>query len=233
MKLGVLLPSFDSTADRALEAADDAERAGLHGVFAYDHLWQPDTDENPSIMPFPLLGAVAATTSRIRLGTLVVRVALSLDELVVHSFITLDRLSNQRVIAGIGTGDAKSAAEHGAFGLPYESAAIRRVALAKCASALVGAGIETWIGGGGDATNAIAHEAGIAVNLWSAKPERIAALSSSSPVTWGGVLHPGEDGGALLRALERAGAQWAVFTWGRGLEPLLTAARDARIALEA
>jgi alkanesulfonate monooxygenase SsuD/methylene tetrahydromethanopterin reductase-like flavin-dependent oxidoreductase (luciferase family) len=232
VKIGVLLPSFDSTADRSLEAARAAEQAGIHGVFAYDHLWQPDTDRNPSIMPFPLLGAIAGITSRLSLGTLVVRVALSLDEIVVHSFMSLDRLSGGRVIAGIGTGDAKSAAEHVAFGLPYEPAATRRLALARCASALVAEGLETWIGGGGDATNAVAGELGATVNLWSATPERVAVVAESSSVTWGGVLKEGIDGGALLRALEVAGASWAVFTWGHGLEPLLEAARAAGIALD-
>jgi len=232
MKIGVLLPSFDTRAEPSLDAAEEAEREGIHGVFVYDHLWQPDTDRNPSLAPYPLLGAVTARTSRIRIGTLVARVALSLDEVLVHSFISLDRLSGGRVIAGIGTGDVKSAVEHSALGLPYESAAIRRVALERCTFALLRAGVETWIGGGGPATNAIAHEAGVPVNLWSATPERVAELSSRWPVTWGGVLQRGQDGGALLSSLEAAGALWAVFTWGSGLGPLLRAVDAAGIPLD-
>jgi hypothetical protein len=232
VKIGVLLPSFDATVDRSLEAAEKAERAGIHGVFAYDHLWQPETDHDPSLMPFPLLGAVAAITSRVRLGTLVVRVALARDEIVVHSFLSLNRLSSGRVIAGIGTGDAKSAAEHLAFGLPYESAATRRLALGRCADALVAFGIETWIGGGGEATNAVAQSAGVPVNLWSASPSRITEVSQQSPVTWGGVLRAGDDGVSLLTSLRSAGASWAVFTWGNGLAPILAAAKGAGILLE-
>jgi alkanesulfonate monooxygenase SsuD/methylene tetrahydromethanopterin reductase-like flavin-dependent oxidoreductase (luciferase family) len=223
MKIGVLLPSFDTNAEPALEAARAAEDAGLDGVFVYDHQWQPDTDANPALAAFPLLGAVVAETSRVRVGTLVARVAFNPNEVLIESFTTLERLSGRRVIAGIGTGDQKSAAEHVAFGLPYEAAAVRRVALREVATALVRAGIETWIGGGGPLTNAVAQALGAPVNLWSATPERVAELASSSPVTWGGVLRPGVDGGALLRALEAAGATWAVFTWGSGLDPLLEA----------
>jgi alkanesulfonate monooxygenase SsuD/methylene tetrahydromethanopterin reductase-like flavin-dependent oxidoreductase (luciferase family) len=228
MKVGVLLPTFDTRAEAALESARAAERAGLDGVFVYDHQWQPDTDANPSLSPFPMLGAVAAVTSRVRIGTLVARVALSIDEVVVDSFTTLDRLSGKRVIAGIGTGDRKSEAEHVAFGLPYEPAEVRREALRRVASALVSAGVETWVGGGGPLTNVVAHEVGAPVNLWSATPERVAEVATRGPVTWGGVLRPGVDGGALLRALDAAGASWAIFTWGSGLGPLLDAVEAAR-----
>ncbi len=228
----MLLPSFDTSARRSLDAARVAERAGIHGVFLYDHLWQPETDDQPSLSPFPLLGAVAAVTSRVRLGTLVARVALAPDEVLIRSFASLDRLSGGRVIAGIGTGDAKSAAENAAFGLPYESAATRRDVLDRCARALVDAGVETWIGGGGPATNEIARTIGVPVNLWSASPERVAEVGESAEVTWGGVLRAGVDGGELLGSLDRAGASWAVFTWGRGIDGLLDATRSAGVALD-
>jgi hypothetical protein len=73
---------------------------------------------------------------------------------------------------------------------------------------------------------------GVPVNLWSATPERVAELSTVSPVTWGGVLRSGVDGGKLLVDLDAAGASWAVFTWGRGLRPLLEAVTAAEMTLE-
>jgi alkanesulfonate monooxygenase SsuD/methylene tetrahydromethanopterin reductase-like flavin-dependent oxidoreductase (luciferase family) len=230
MKIGVMLPSFTTRAERVLEAATEAERAGLHGVFAFDHVWQPETDGRPSLAPFPLLGAVAALTERVRIGTLVARVAFGGDEILLDSFASLDGLSSGRVVAGIGTGDRLSAAEHVALGLPYAPAPVRRAALERCAEILVEAGIETWIGGGGPSTNAIARRLAIPVNLWSATPEVVASNVAETPVTWGGVL-PSRGGDALVRAIEAAGASWAVFTWGKGLGPLLDAVASAGIML--
>lgn len=232
MKIGVLLPTFEPTAYSALLAAAEAEAAGIHGVFVFDHLWQPGTVGRPALSPFPLLGAIVARTARVAIGTLVARVGLSADELLVSAFVTLDRLSGGRVIAGLGTGDAWSAPEHVAFGLPYPSAAERRQALARCTNALVDADVEVWIGGGGVATNAVARAAAVPVNLWSASPERVAEAAAVGPVTWGGVLRSGEEG-ALLRSLADAGASWAVFTWGEGLGPLLAAVHAAEVPLDA
>jgi alkanesulfonate monooxygenase SsuD/methylene tetrahydromethanopterin reductase-like flavin-dependent oxidoreductase (luciferase family) len=229
MRIGVVLPAMADRAEPALEAAEAAEAAGLDGVFVFDHLWQPGTGGNPSLAAFPLLGAIAERTSRVKLGTLVARVGLTPDEVLVASFCSLEVLSGGRVIAGLGTGDAKSAAEHRALGLPYEPAAGRRRSLQRCGEALQRAGIETWIGGGSPETNAIAAELGSPVNLWSAAPERVAAVALTAPVTWGGVLGRDGDAPALLSELAAAGASWAIATWGAGLAPLLEAVRAARL----
>jgi alkanesulfonate monooxygenase SsuD/methylene tetrahydromethanopterin reductase-like flavin-dependent oxidoreductase (luciferase family) len=228
MRIGVLLPTFTADARRVFAAARAAELAGIDGIFCYDHLWQPETSARPSLAPFPLLGALAAQTERVALGTLVARIALTRDEILVDSFATLDRLSGGRVIAGLGTGDWKSAPEHTAFGLPYPSVTVRRATLARCADLLVALGVETWIGGGGDATNAVAVDRHLPLNLWSATPARVAEVATSTTVTWGGVLPRPSEAAAHLVALRRAGAAWAVFTWGRGLAPLLAAVERAR-----
>ena len=228
MRIGVLLPTFDTSARPALEAAERVESAGLDGVFVYDHLWQLGSDHNPSLSPFPLLGALAASTSAVSLGTLVARVGLVADELLIAEFSTLAELSGGRVIAGIGTGDRKSLPEHLALGIPHPPADHRRASLERCAAATVARGIPTWIGGGSPQTNAVAQRLATPINLWSASPAKVAEAARFGPVTWGGVLSGDEvEAAAHLRLLAAAGAAWAVLTWKRGYPERLAAVAAA------
>jgi hypothetical protein len=216
-----MLPTFNDTPSEALRLAVEAERAGLDGVFVYDHLWPMGSPERPALAPFPLLGAIAASTSRIALGTLVARVGVVPDQTLVAQFSSLDRLAPGRVIAGVGTGDRLSFNENRAYGLVLEPADERRAAVRDCARALLDRGIKAWIGGTAPATMAIAEETGAVSNLWEAAPERVAAQSDRSEVTWAGMARPGLGGANLLaddlieiaQPLARAGASWIVFGW--------------------
>lgn len=228
-----MLPTFRDGAREALEAARDAEDAGLHGVFAYDHLWPMGEPGRPAISPYPLLGAVAELTSRIRVGTLVARVGLVPDEDVVAELATLDELSGGRLTAGVGTGDRKSAAENLAFGVPMAPVAERQASLRTVVAALAGAGREIWVGGGLPSTNAIARETGATLNLWGAAPEQVAAHVADGPVSWGGGW-PKDPGGPprRLEALAAAGATWAVFTWPGSVAAIVGAAEAVGISLD-
>ena len=66
-----------------------------------------------------------------------------------------------------------------------------------------------WIGAGAAATNAIASELGLTINLWDATPERVREVGASTPVTWAGP-EP-DDLFATLDALAHAGSGWAVL----------------------
>jgi alkanesulfonate monooxygenase SsuD/methylene tetrahydromethanopterin reductase-like flavin-dependent oxidoreductase (luciferase family) len=230
MRLGVIVPSFDSTATPAQSCAAEAEAAGIHGVFAYDHLWPPGAPGRAAIAPFPLLGMLAATTSSIVLGTLVARIGLVPDGVLVGEFRTLDRLSGGRLIAGIGTGDHRSSAESLAYGLAPSSAEVRRRAMRTVGSALVADGIPVWIGAGGAATNAIAPAIGATLNVFGVGVGRVGELARRGPVCWGGVLAR-RTAAAQLRSLAAAGATWAVVVWPGSVAPIVAAARAAGVPL--
>ncbi len=249
MKVGVMLPTFTERAEPAIEAARRAEAAGLHGVFAYNHIWPLGQPARPALWPFPVLGAVAVTTSRITIGTLVARVGITPADVLVGELATLDELTGGRFVAGVGTGDAKSRDENLAYGLPYGPAAARRAELGEVVGDLAAIGLTTWVGGGGAATHALARRAGATVNLWNATPTQIAAEGVHGPVSWGGRFPaPADDPGsapgargaaravesaaALIDALVAAGATWAVFTWPGSLDPLVLAARHAGVLLD-
>jgi len=230
VKVGITLPTFRDDADSALEAARRAEALGLDGVFSFDHLWPMGQPGRPALSSGPLLGAVVASTTTVTVGTLVARIGLLPDEMLVGVLSSLDALSDRRLIAGMGTGDHLSRAENDAFGIPFEPAAERRVRLASVAATVRDRGIPVWIGGGLPKTVELARSLGVAVNLWEGDELRVAELTASGvEVTWGGpVGETVEEASARLSALARAGATWAVCGWPDSLEVVAAAAESVR-----
>jgi len=230
MKVGVTLPQFRDEADSALQAARRAEDLGLDGVFCFDHLWPMGQPDRPALSSGPLLGALAASTSTISLGTLVARIGLLPDEVLVAVLSSLSVISTGRFIAGIGTGDHLSRPENEAFGLPFESAGGRRARLLTVASAVQREGVPVWLGGGGRQTVELAREVGAAVNLWDGDARRVAELAAAGvEVTWGGAVgRTAAEATASLTELAEAGATWAVCAWPESLEAVAEAAAEVR-----
>ena len=230
MRVGVTLPQFRDEADTALQAARRAETLGLDGVFCFDHLWPMGQPDRPALSSGPLLGALAASTSTVSVGTLVARIGLLADELLVAVLSSLSVISNGRFIAGIGTGDHLSQPENEAFGLPFESADERRSRLLAVASAVQRQGIPVWVGGGLPKTIELAKPLGAAVNLWEGDPMKVAELTATGiEVTWGGPIGASSaEATARLTELAMAGADWAVCAWPASLEKLAEAAEAVR-----
>jgi alkanesulfonate monooxygenase SsuD/methylene tetrahydromethanopterin reductase-like flavin-dependent oxidoreductase (luciferase family) len=219
VKVGITLPTFEPTASPALAAARAAEEAGIDGVFVFDHLWPGASKSRPALSMYPVLAAVASTTHRIRIGSLVARVGLLPDRLISESFASLDELSGHRIVAALGIGDAKSASENRAYGIAWPAPRDRRASLAAILADLTGRGIECWVGASAPATLAVARAAGAAVNLWDVGLERLETESALGPATWAGPF-PAEAGAAAqhLLGLRAAGAAWAIWGWPRSID---------------
>lgn len=126
-RLGLHLPSFTGSGppgtalfDRVAAAAVAAEQAGFDSLWVMDHFVQipqfgPPTD--PMLEPYTLLGALAARTSGIRLGTLVTGVTYRNPALLAKIVTTLDVVSGGR--AALGVGAAWHAGEHAGYGYPF------------------------------------------------------------------------------------------------------------------
>jgi alkanesulfonate monooxygenase SsuD/methylene tetrahydromethanopterin reductase-like flavin-dependent oxidoreductase (luciferase family) len=232
MRTGVILPTFRTSADEALAVAARADELGIDGVFCYDHLWPMGQPDRPALAPFPVLAAVAATTSRVAVGTLVARIGLVPDEVLVSEFDALSAIAPGRVVAALGTGDHLSADENRAYGIAFSPPAERRDALRRCVRALRARGVTVWIGGGAPATTALAGEEGVAVNMWGVTPEQVAAQAALTEVTWAGLARQSDGSGGpgdLATHMDRlaaAGATWMVLGWPAPLEELAAAARD-------
>jgi alkanesulfonate monooxygenase SsuD/methylene tetrahydromethanopterin reductase-like flavin-dependent oxidoreductase (luciferase family) len=115
MRTGLSIPPF-TDASTVVNMAVDAEAAGWDGVFLWDHMQfsqrRPDVHD-----PWVLLGAMAARTETVRLGTLVTPLARRRPWVVAKHLTTLDHVSNGRAVLGVGLGEP-SDADFGAFGDP-------------------------------------------------------------------------------------------------------------------
>jgi len=228
VRVGVTLPTFRDDA-LALSSARRAEELGLDGVFVFDHLWPMGAPDRPALSAFPVLGAIAAGTRRICLGPLVARVGLVPDAVLVAELLSLALMAPGRLIAGLGTGDRKSAAENLAYGIAFGAPDQRRSALLEVARPVLGAGVPVWVGGGSVATTELAERLGAAVNLWDGEPAAVAALRARCEVTWAGpVAGDGPRIAQRLTELSRAGATWAVCAWPESLEAVAEAAELVR-----
>lgn len=229
MKVGITLPQFSDDVETAIAVARDAEAAELDGVFVFDHLWPIGQPEKPSMYSLALLGALAAETSRIDVGTLVARVGLLPDAVLVNALATVGRMVGARLIAGVGTGDKLSRAENEAYGVPYESAAVRLGRVARVVAMLGERGITAWVGGRSAATRELASSLGVPLNLWTPTTDEL----HGGDITWGGPVRPETDVAALLGELADAGVRYAVcapvgFEWREAAGVIASSAAGVR-----
>lgn len=94
MKFGVALPYGSARSTARL--CQVAEEAGWDGCFMGDAIWCED--------PMIALAAAAMVTQRIRLGTMIIPMPLRRPWKVASESVALDRLSDGRLILGLGAG---------------------------------------------------------------------------------------------------------------------------------
>ncbi|WP_067501162.1 LLM class flavin-dependent oxidoreductase [Actinoplanes sp. TFC3] len=117
MQYAVNLPVIGEYADPhvLMNLAQDAERAGWDAVFVWDSLVF-DVRTRPAVTdPWIALAAIAATTVRIRIGTMIAQLARRRPWKVAREVVALDHLSAGRMILGVGLGFS-GAAEFEQFG---------------------------------------------------------------------------------------------------------------------
>jgi probable F420-dependent oxidoreductase len=131
MKVGIVLrtteggphgqtPTFHDIA----ELAQAAERAGLDSIWLPDHLLFRISERGEVFWEvFTMLGALAAVTTRLTLGTIVVATPFRPPAVVAKSAATLDAISGGRLILGLGAGWYQP--EFEAFGYPFDHLASR------------------------------------------------------------------------------------------------------------
>lgn len=105
MKAGLWLPLFDDLADPRVcaDLAREAEEAGWDGVFVWDNVrWlEPDRASGD---PWITLAAIAAATRQVRIGPVVTPLARRRPIRVAQETVTLDLLSDGRLVLGVGLG---------------------------------------------------------------------------------------------------------------------------------
>jgi alkanesulfonate monooxygenase SsuD/methylene tetrahydromethanopterin reductase-like flavin-dependent oxidoreductase (luciferase family) len=105
-----------------LEQVRAADAAGWHGVWVADHYMPNTGDAAPArgdtYECWALLPALAAVTERVRIGTLVSPTSIHHPALLAKRASAIDRLSNGRMVLGLGAGWQVN--EHHAYGIELE-----------------------------------------------------------------------------------------------------------------
>jgi alkanesulfonate monooxygenase SsuD/methylene tetrahydromethanopterin reductase-like flavin-dependent oxidoreductase (luciferase family) len=117
MRSGLFVPLFDELADPAIVArlSAEAEHAGWHGVFVWDHVrWREPVVDVAD--PWITLSAMATATERIRLGPMVTPLARRRPVKVARETATLDRLTGGRLTLGVGLGSDEFGSEYSITG---------------------------------------------------------------------------------------------------------------------
>jgi F420-dependent oxidoreductase-like protein len=132
MRFGLQIPNFgdDGTPgalfDGVVQMASAAEETGFDSVWVMDHFFQLPPMGGPAapmLDSYTLLGALAARTTRVRLGTMVTGVTYRNPAHLAKIVTTLDVISAGRAILGIGA--AWYDVEHEGLGFEFPAAAER------------------------------------------------------------------------------------------------------------
>ncbi len=128
MKAGVIVPQgwtgeydgWDSRAawQRTVEVARQAEALGFESIWLFDHFQTfPEPTDEITFESFTSLAVLAARTSRVRLGHMVVCAGFRNPALVAKMVATMDVLSDGRMELGIGSGWKRD--EYVAYGFDF------------------------------------------------------------------------------------------------------------------
>ncbi len=132
MKVGLVLPvGVVGTAGTVLSYAEiralalAAEGRGLDSIWIYDHLLFHFTDKPRENVweGWTVLSGLAEATQRVELGTMVLCTAFRNPAVLAKMAVTLDAMSGQRLILGLGAGWHEP--EFTMFGLPFDHLATR------------------------------------------------------------------------------------------------------------
>jgi len=108
VRYGLSVPVF-AEPTRLVDLAWEAETSGWDGFFVWDHLLPDRAGAAAVANPWVLLGAIAARTTRIRIGTNVTPLPRRRPAAVAREAVTVDRLSGGRMVLGVGLGNPPDA----------------------------------------------------------------------------------------------------------------------------
>ncbi|MEO8423965.1 MAG: LLM class flavin-dependent oxidoreductase [Actinomycetota bacterium] len=215
---GFSLPSGEVGFETTASWARRAEELGFDSVWLSDHFFYTfaryggDPTPIPGIEPMTALAALAAITSRVRLGTLVICAPFRHPALLAKMAVTIDRLSGGRLDLGLGAGWLQE--EFDAFGFPFGTIGERFAALEDALAALS------------------ALQSGEPVTYEGSKTTLHDALLRPAPVNgrvpvWVG----GKGGPRLLRLIAKYADGWNVV-WRVDPDNYAARADAARVAFE-
>jgi F420-dependent oxidoreductase-like protein len=117
-------PQFGFTFTEVADLAKEAERLGFTALWASDHLlWDAQSERRNCFDVWTLMPALAAVTTKLRLGTLVSCNSYRLPSILAKTAACVDQISNGRLEFGLGAGWKE--VEYKAYGIPFPSVPTR------------------------------------------------------------------------------------------------------------
>ena len=101
----------------------DADQLGFHGVWNYDHFYGMVDPDQPTLEGWTTLTAMAALTSRARVGCMVTGVTYRHPAILAKMAVAVDHVSGGRLELGLGA--AWHVAEHEGYGIEFPSPGTR------------------------------------------------------------------------------------------------------------
>jgi F420-dependent oxidoreductase-like protein len=118
MRFGLDVAQHQLEWPELLQRVRFAEELGFDGAWVFDHFKPLYGDSTgPCLEGWTLLAALAAQTSRIRLGTLVTGITYRHPAVLATEAVTVDHISGGRLELGLGA--AWNEPEHREFGIPF------------------------------------------------------------------------------------------------------------------
>ena len=126
LNIGVQLPEVERvvTWSEMRDMAMTAEDVGFDSIWVGDHLLYKGNGESKGPWEaWSMLAAIAAVTSRVRIGPLVAATSFHSPAMLAKKAVTVDEISNGRLILGLGAG--WNQVEFDAYGFPFDHRASR------------------------------------------------------------------------------------------------------------
>jgi alkanesulfonate monooxygenase SsuD/methylene tetrahydromethanopterin reductase-like flavin-dependent oxidoreductase (luciferase family) len=115
-------PNVNSTPAEIIDTARWADQHGWFGVWFADHYmtntWTTEVARGDTHECWAMLPALAATTSNVRIGSLVATTSVHHPAVLANRATTIDHISNGRMVLGLGAGWQIN--EHAAYGIELE-----------------------------------------------------------------------------------------------------------------
>ena len=207
-EFGIVLGGFGQgvfPAPRMVEFARQVEEWGFDSLWYRDHLlWH-----SPVFEPLTMLGAFAAVTQRVKLGTSVILLPIRNAARVAQAIATLDHLTNGRAILGVGLG--------GEFTPEYAVSGVDRKERGGRANEALEVIHRLWT-----EDNVTFHGKYFAFERATLAPKPIQVDTGGRPPIWVG----GRAEGALRRAGRYADSYFAYFMTPRQFGESLTKVKD-------
>src|SRR6266478_3199939 len=104
IEFGIFSPHAGMSFKALVERANLAERLGYHSIWLVDHFWNRGVPEADVLECTTTMGALAAATSTLRIGSLVLCNSFRNPGMLAKVLATIDNVSGGRLEIGLGAG---------------------------------------------------------------------------------------------------------------------------------